>query len=80
MRERIDAAGDEVARLICEVIAEDTGLPDNESMLLASGLAGLAQTAARHWLQEAGTIPRDAAAALVARLSWRGISGVPRQS
>ena len=80
VRERIDAAGDEVARLICEVIAEDTGLPDNESMLLASGLAGLAQTAARHWLQEAGTIPRDAAAALVARLSWRGISGVPRQS
>ena len=80
VRERIDAAGDEVARLMCEVIAEDTGLPDNESMLLASGLAGLAQTAARHWLQEAGTIPRDAAAALVARLSWRGISGVPRQS
>ena len=80
VRERIDAAGDEVARLICEVIAEDTGLPDNESMLLASGLAGLAQTAARHWLQEAGTIPRDAAAALVARLSWRGISGGPRQS
>ena len=78
VRKRIDAAGEEIARLICAVIAEDTGLPDDESMLLASGLAGLAQTAARHWLQEAGAIPRDAAAALVSRLSWRGISGVPR--
>jgi len=79
VRERVDATNAECATLICAVIREDTGLTEDESMLLASGLTGLAQTAARHWLREDGRLPKDAAAALVARLSWRGISGVPRQ-
>lgn len=79
VRQRIEAAHDEIAHLISAVISEDTGLSQTESMLLASGLAGLAQTAARHWLNDPGSITRDAAAGLVARLSWRGISGIPRQ-
>ena len=78
VRERVEATNADCAELICQVIREDTGLSEDESMLLAFGLTGLAQTAARHWLREDGRIPQDAAAALVARLSWRGISGVPR--
>lgn len=78
VRALIDSANAEIAALICEVIAEDTGLPEAESMLLASGLAGAAQTAALHWLHDPGTLERGDAANLVARLQWRGISGVPR--
>lgn len=77
VRERVDATNTDCAELICGVIREDTGLSESESLLLAVGLTGLAQTAARHWLREGEAIPQDAAAALVARLSWRGISGVP---
>ena len=46
-------------------------------MLLAAGLTGQAQTAARHWLREGSTIPKDDAARLVSTLSWRGISRIP---
>jgi AcrR family transcriptional regulator len=78
VRDLIDSANAEIALLISEVIAEDTGLSQPEAMLLGTGLAGAAQTAARHWLHEPGQLTRGDAAALVARLQWRGISGVPR--
>jgi hypothetical protein len=42
------------------------------------GLTGMAQVSARYWLAVDGKIPRDAAARLLASLSWRGIGGFPR--
>ena len=78
VRTRVDATEDACATLVSAVIAEDTGLGPDESMLLAGGLTGMAQVAARRWLREDRRIPKDAAARLVARLAWRGISGVPR--
>ena len=80
VRERIEAVHAEMAGLISEVIAEDTGLRPEQAMLLATGLAGMAQTAARFWLSSDRQISRDEAAALVSRLGWRGISGIPRHS
>jgi AcrR family transcriptional regulator len=77
VRERVDRTNDECARLVSKVIAEDTGLTDDEAMLLATGLTGSAQTAARHWLRENGRIRKDDAARLVSTLSWRGISRIP---
>jgi AcrR family transcriptional regulator len=50
VRERVDKVTNECAEAICDVIAEDTGLSRAESMLLASGLGGLAQVVARSWL------------------------------
>ena len=41
-------------------------------------LVGMAQVSARYWLSTDGTIPKDAAEQLLARLAWRGISGWPR--
>jgi hypothetical protein len=38
----------------------------------------MAQVSARYWLTTDGSIPRDAAARLIASLSWRGIGGFPR--
>jgi hypothetical protein len=77
VRERVDRTNDACAVLISRVIAEDTGLTHEEALLLAAGLGGLAQTAARRWLRDGSPIPKDSAAALVSTLSWRGISRIP---
>jgi AcrR family transcriptional regulator len=77
VRERVDRTNDACARLVSRVIAEDTGLTTDEAMMLAAGLTGLAQTAARHWLRETGRIPKSEAARLIGSLGWRGISNFP---
>ncbi|SFL67186.1 TetR/AcrR family transcriptional regulator [Geodermatophilus ruber] len=63
---------------IAEVIEVDTGLDRERSLLLASGMTGLAETSARWWLPRKGTVSRDEAVALMTALSWRGISRFPR--
>src|SRR5690349_5561745 len=78
VRERVDGVTLACAEAIGEVIRDDAGLPKEQARLLAVGLVGMAQVAARYWLQADGTIPRDAAARLLASLSWRGIGGFPR--
>ena len=78
VRERIDAVQLLCAGMISQIIKEDAGLADDEAHLLSIGLLGMAQVCARHWLATLGTIPREAAEQLVARLAWRGISGWPR--
>jgi AcrR family transcriptional regulator len=77
VRDRTERADDACAQLVSHVIAADTGLTDEEALLLAAGLTGIAQTAARHWLRSGGQIPEHAAAKLVSSLGWRGISGFP---
>jgi AcrR family transcriptional regulator len=77
VRERLERVTQLSADAIGEVIGEDTGLPVEQARLLAAGMIGMSQVAARYWLAANGTIPRDAAATLVASLSWRGISGWP---
>jgi len=80
VRERIDRADRKCAEMVSQVIKADAGLGDDEAHLLGIGLVGMAQVSARYWLGTLGTIPREAAEQLVARLSWRGISGWPRTS
>jgi AcrR family transcriptional regulator len=80
VRERLDAADRLCADMISQVIKEDAGLADDEAHLLSIGLLGMAQVSARYWLGTVGTIPKEAAEQLVARLAWRGISGWPRTS
>ena len=77
VRERVDRVTIECAKLIAHVIADDTGLPEEQSQLLAVSLVGMGQVSARFWLQEHGTIDQDAAASLIAGLAWRGIGGYP---
>ena len=78
VRARVDRVTTECAKLIAHVIADDTGLPEEQSQLLAVSLVGMGQVSARFWLQERGTIDQDAAASLVSGLAWRGIGGYPR--
>ena len=78
VRARVDRVTVECAKLIAHVIADDTGLPEEQSQLLAVSLVGMGQVSARFWLTEGGSIDRDDAAALIAGLAWRGIRGYPR--
>jgi AcrR family transcriptional regulator len=78
VRDRVEGVTQLCADAISEVIREDAGLPEAEAELLAVGLVGMAQVAARYWLSTDGSIPRDAAARLLASLSWRGLGAFPR--
>ena len=65
--------------MIADVIHDDTGLPDEQSRLLAVSLVGMAQVSARFWLADGRRAsPSEDAATLVAGLAWRGIRGYPR--
>ena len=78
VRQRMDRSLRESADAIAQVIQEDTGCSSDEAHLLGVGLVGMAEVSARYWLQSGGSIPKEAAAQLIARLSWRGISNFPR--
>ena len=78
VRARVDRVTIECAKLIAHVIADDTGLPEEQAQLLAVSLVGMGQVSARFWLHGDGSIDQDEAASLVAGLAWRGIRGYPR--
>lgn len=75
VREKSEQTMQRCAELIGEVIRQDTSISDEEAHLLSIGLVGMAETSARYWLNNHGTVPKEAAEQLVARLAWRGISG-----
>jgi AcrR family transcriptional regulator len=77
VRERVNKVELDCAKLISAVIAEDTGLGPEESMVLAVGLTGISQVTARYWLTAGMPVPRDTAAQLISQLAWRGIAGFP---
>jgi AcrR family transcriptional regulator len=78
VRDRVDAANLVLAQQTASVIAEDTGLNEEQALLLASGMQGLVQVAARRWLAGvSGSVTREEAAELITSLGWRGISGFP---
>jgi AcrR family transcriptional regulator len=67
---------------IAEIIAADTRLQREEALLLGHGLAGLVQSASRHWAGQAGQDGRpdlDSATDIAFRLAWRGISRFPKE-
>ena len=75
VRARVDRVTVECAKLIAHVIADDTGLPEEQSQLLAVSLVGMGQVSARFWLQESGSIDQDAGSladrrARLARHRW----------
>ena len=82
VRERVERVTHECAALTSHVIADDTGLPEEQARLLAVSLVGMAQVSARFWLVEsatgAATTAKDDAVALVLRLGLaRGSAAIP---
>ncbi|MEV0400065.1 TetR/AcrR family transcriptional regulator [Actinoallomurus sp. NPDC050550] len=78
VRARVDRANQQCAEMIAQVIQEDTGVSSDEAHLLGMGLVGMAEVSARYWLSVQGTISKEQAEHLIARLQWRGIGGFPR--
>ncbi|PRY62987.1 TetR family transcriptional regulator [Knoellia remsis] len=77
VRARLDALELSCAEAVAEVIAHDSGIPDEHAMILATGLAGMSQITARNWLAAESDLDRDQASALVTELMWRGIGSLP---
>ena len=77
VRERVDRAERGCVEAITETIMADTGVSRARAELLASGLCGAAETAARFWLTGGRQVPKPEAEALIAALSWRGIASFP---
>ena len=71
VRERLNRMTYDCAAAVSAVISIDTGLGKEESMMLAVGIIGTVQTAARHWLDRDGKIDRKRATELVMNLIWR---------
>ncbi len=80
VRERVERVERESIAAITETIMADTGVSRARAELLAAGLTGAAETAARFWLAGGRKVPKGAAEELLAQLSWRGIAGFPLQS
>jgi AcrR family transcriptional regulator len=77
VREHVERVTTECAAMIADVIHDDTGLPSEQSRLLAVSLVGMAQVSARFWVSESSGIAQDEAVGLVSGLAWRGIRGYP---
>ncbi|MDH2429839.1 TetR/AcrR family transcriptional regulator [Sphaerisporangium sp. TRM90804] len=78
VRQRMERSLRDCSEMISQVIQEDTGCSSDEAHLLGVGLVGMAEVSARYWLASHGSIPKDVATQLMARLAWRGIGGFPR--
>ena len=65
------------AEAIAAVIAEDAGLDDDQATLIAVGMVGLCQIAARYWLRTERAVPKHEAIERLSRFAWKGFAGLP---
>jgi hypothetical protein len=79
VRERVERVERGCVEAITETIMADTGVSRPRAELLAAGLAGASEIAARFWLTGGRQIPKTEAKQLMAALNWRGISSFPLQ-
>jgi AcrR family transcriptional regulator len=77
VRDRMERVERGCIAAITDTIMADTGVSRARAELLASGLVGAAETAARFWLASGRQVPKSEAEALLAALSWRGIASFP---
>lgn len=62
---------------IADLISTDTGFSRERAELLAIGVTGAAELAARYWLAGGRSISKDDAVELLVGLIWRGIAHFP---
>src|SRR6266480_4451410 len=77
VRERVDRVEQACIAAITDTIMADTGVSRAPAELLAAGLVGAAETAARFWLAGGRQVDKLEAEQLVAALNWRGIASFP---
>ncbi|MER7001668.1 TetR/AcrR family transcriptional regulator [Dactylosporangium sp. NPDC000555] len=79
VRERVDRVESGCIAAITDTIMADTGVSRARAELLASGLVGAAEIAARFWLAGGRQVDKAEAESLLTALSWRGIASFPLQ-
>lgn len=79
VRERVENMKRQVSVAIAGTVAADTGLGPAQAQLLAVGLTGMSEIAARWWLDHRDEVSRADAVWLIESLAWRGISNFPLQ-
>ncbi|WP_432832022.1 TetR/AcrR family transcriptional regulator [Dactylosporangium sp. CA-092794] len=79
VRERVDRVETGCIAAITDTIMADTGVSRARAELLASGLVGAAEIAARFWLAGGRQVDKAEAESLLTALSWRGIASFPLQ-
>jgi AcrR family transcriptional regulator len=77
VRERVERVESGCIALTADTIMADTGVSRARAELLAAGLVGAAETAARFWLSGGRQVDMAEAEQLVAALAWRGIASFP---
>ena len=77
VRERVDRVESGCIAAITDTIMADTDLSRARAELLASGLVGAAEVAARFWVAGGRKVAKPEAEALLTALSWRGIASFP---
>jgi len=65
------------AEAIAPLIAEDAGLDEDQATLIAVGMVGLCQIAARYWLRTERAVPKHDAIERLSRFAWKGFAGLP---
>ena len=77
VRERVDRVEQASVDAITQTIMADTGVDKARAEILAAGLTGMSQVAARYWLTGGRETAQEEAEALIAALAWRGIASFP---
>lgn len=77
VRVRVDRMERVAVEAITETIMADTGVSRARAEMLAAGLCGAAQVAARFWLAGGREVSQEEAEQLITTLAWRGIGGFP---
>jgi AcrR family transcriptional regulator len=79
VRERVERVEQICIAAITDTIMADTGVSRARAELLAAGLVGAAETAARFWLAGGRKVDKPEAEQLLTALAWRGIASFPLQ-
>lgn len=74
---RVERASDACVNAVTTAVTKDGALDPAQAHLLASGLVGASQFAARYWLDTGRRIPKDEAVAAIAALCWGGLARIP---
>jgi AcrR family transcriptional regulator len=77
VREAVERAEQACADAIAAVITEDAGLDADQATLIAVGMVGLCQIAARYWLRTERAVPKAEAIERLSRFAWKGFADLP---
>lgn len=77
VRVRVDRMERLSVEAVTETIMVDTGVSRARAEILAAGLCGAAQVAARFWLAGGREVSQEEAEQLMSTLAWRGIGSFP---